>query len=241
MLVEGRNPVEEALKSDKKVSLLFVQHGLRDSPKTHRILSLARKKGVRIRKIGKNKINKLSRTFNHQGMIAKVQHETKTLLEILQELDSKDEDPFFVMIHNVLYQQNLGAIIRSAECAGCNGIIVNTSTKITPEAIRASMGATEHIPIIKESTFNAVKMLQDNAIPIVGLEASGKRTIYEEDLTGPITIIVGGEDSGITKSLVKKCDKVLKIPLYGKIESLNMSNSAAVVLFEKVRQEQSKK
>jgi 23S rRNA (guanosine2251-2'-O)-methyltransferase len=236
MQIEGRNPVLETLKSDTKVNLVLVQSRSVNAPRIREIISAARKKGIRVRKVGRNKLDKMSKTKNHQGVIAQVRRELKSLIEILDELLQADKQPFFVLINEVHHQQNLGAIIRTAECAGCSGVIIPSKTKITAEITRASMGATEHIPIIQENIFNAIKLLKKNAIKIVGLEATGTKTIYEGDLRGSIALIIGGEHSGITKSLLTKCDIVLKIPLFGKINSLNMSNAAAIALFEKIRQ-----
>lgn len=240
MQVEGRNPVIEVVKSDRPVSIIYIQARSVKSPKIREIISLARKRGIRVRKVGKNKLEKMSLTKNHQGIIANVKRIYKTLNETLTELNKNNQEPFFVLVSEVLYQQNLGAIIRSAECAGCNGVIIPKNTRVLSEAIRASMGATEHISIIRENIFNAIRLLKESAIKIVGIEVLGQKTIYEEDLRGPITIIVGGEDRGIGRSLLGKCDMVLKIPLFGKINSLNMSNATAVTLFEKVRQEHSR-
>ena len=237
MQIEGGNPVFEALKSETKVNLVLVQSRSVSSQKIREIISLARKKGIRVRKTGKNKLDKMSQTKNHQGIIAHIRRETKSLKEVIAELNKARKQPFFVLINEVHHQQNLGAIIRTAECAGSNGVIVPSKTRITTEATRASMGATEYIPVIRENIFNATKLLKENAIKIVGLEASGKKSVYQEDLTGAITIVIGGEDRGITRSLLTRCDIVLKIPLFGKINSLNMSNAAAIALFEKVRQE----
>jgi 23S rRNA (guanosine2251-2'-O)-methyltransferase len=214
-----------------------MQNDIGQTDKIKQIVSLAKKNGVRLRKIGRHKLDKLSRTKNHQGVIARVRRDFLSLNEILDKLDQEDKIPFFVMISEVLYQQNLGAIIRTAECAGCTGVIIPKKTRINEEAARASMGAVEHVEIIKENLFNAIKILKKKGVPVVGLEADGKRSIYETNLVGPITIIIGGEHSGIGKSLEAKCDLVLKIPLFGKINSLNMSNAAAIALFEKVRQE----
>lgn len=241
MQIEGRNPVFEALQSATKVHLVLVQSRSVKAPRIREIISLARKKGVRVRKVSSNQLKKISRTGNHQGVIAHVQRETKTLTEVLEELNQSGKQAFFVLLNEVHHMQNLGAIIRTAECAGASGVIVPPKTEITTEVTRAAMGATEHIPVISENIFNAIKILKNNAIRIVGLEASGTKTIFKTDLTGAITIIIGGEHSGITRSLLSKCDLVLKIPLFGKINSLNMSNAAAIVLFEKVRQEISKK
>ncbi|MDD3647237.1 MAG: 23S rRNA (guanosine(2251)-2'-O)-methyltransferase RlmB [Candidatus Dojkabacteria bacterium] len=237
MQIEGRNPVYELLNSENPVSIVFMQNDIGQTDKIKQIVSLAKKNGVRLRKIGRHKLDKLSRTKNHQGVIARVRRDFLSLNEILDKLDQEDKIPFFVMISEVLYQQNLGAIIRTAECAGCTGVIIPKKTRINEEAARASMGAVEHVEIIKENLFNAIKILKKKGVPVVGLEADGKRSIYETNLVGPITIIIGGEHSGIGKSLEAKCDLVLKIPLFGKINSLNMSNAAAIALFEKVRQE----
>ena len=237
MQVEGRNPVLEVLRSDKKVSIIFIQNNLKHTDKIKEIVSLAHKKGVRIRKIGKNQIQNKSKTKNHQGIIAATTQTFHSLREVIAKTRKNREKPFFVILNQVLYQQNLGAIIRSAECAGCNGVIIPKSVRMTEESIRASMGATEHISIIRENLFNAMRILKEEDIKIVGLEAEGESYIYDANLTGAIAFVIGGEHSGVTKSIMAKCDIVIKIPIFGKIGSLNMSNAAAIALFEKVRQE----
>jgi 23S rRNA (guanosine2251-2'-O)-methyltransferase len=237
MQIEGRNPVLETLRAGKKISVLYIQHKIVQTEKIREILKRAQKKGIRIQKVGKNNLTRMSKTKVHQGVIAKIKYEAKSLREVLLDVEEQNREPFFIMTNEVLYQHNLGAIVRSAEVGGCNGVIVPLKTKITAEAVRASMGATEHIPIIKENIFSAVKILTDEGIKIVGLEASGDTYLYDEDLTGPICILIGGENIGITRALIKKCHSVLKIPIFGKINSLNMSNAAAVAIFEKVRQE----
>jgi 23S rRNA (guanosine2251-2'-O)-methyltransferase len=237
MQIEGRNPVLEALKSDQKVSIVYIQNNIVKSDKVRDIIRAANSKGIRVRKIGRNNLDKHSRTKSHQGVIAKVFYKFFSLNEVLEELSETKKQPFFVMMNNVLYQHNLGAIIRTAECAGCTGVIIPKTVKLTEDALRSSMGAANHIPVIKENLLNAIKILKSYDITVAGLEASGEETIYETNLAGPIAVLVGEEHSGITKSFLSKCDKVIKIPLFGKINSLNMSNAAAVTIFEKVRQE----
>ena len=237
MYIEGRNPVLEAVQSDKKISNIFLQHNIALVPKIKLIMSFARSKGIRVKKVSKKQLDRLSKTKNHQGIIAIMEHRTLGLQEVLNELDREQKTPFFVIINEVLYQYNLGAIIRNAECAGCTGIIISPNTKITAEAARASMGAIVYIPLISENIFNAIKILKGYAVKIVGLETSGEKTIYEENLKGSLAIVIGGEDVGISKSMLPKLDIVLKIPLFGKINSLNMSNALAITLFEKKRQE----
>jgi 23S rRNA (guanosine2251-2'-O)-methyltransferase len=235
--IEGRNPVAEALKSDQKISIIYIQNKIVKTDKIREIISLAHKKGIRVRKVGRNNLNKYSLTNNHQGVIAKGRYEFSSLNEILEKNIKKGKQAFYVMINEVLYQHNLGAIIRTAECAGCSGVIIDKNTKLTEDAVRTSMGATGHIPVIRENLFNAIKIFNKHDIRIIGIEADTKKTIYAADLKGPVCFIVGGEHSGITKSFLAKCDLVLKIPLFGKINSLNMSNATAITLFEKVRQE----
>ncbi len=236
MQIEGRNPVYEALKSGREISVIYIQNKI-SKDKIKEIISLAGKRGIRVRRCSRNKLNKISQTSVHQGVIAIGKYHFFTLQEILEELEAKGKAPFFLMVNEVLYQHNLGALIRTAECAGCDGVIISKNTKVLPTTIRTSMGATEYIPIIKENIFNAIKMLNKYAIRVIGLEASGTQNLYKTNLRGPLAFIVGGENSGITKSILAKCDCVLKIPLFGKIGSLNMSNAAALALFEKVRQE----
>lgn len=237
MQIEGRNPVNEALKSGRQISVVYVQSRVAKSPKVREIVSQAIKKGIRVRKMTSTFLDKISLTSSHQGVIAIEKRKIQRLQEVLDGLYEKGKTPFFVIINEVLYQQNLGAIIRSAECAGCTGVIIPLNTKVTSEAIRASMGAIEYIPVINWNLFNAMKTLKNEGVKIIGLEATGTKTIYEEDLRGGIAILVGGEDRGITPSVLKHCDIVAKIPLFGKINSLNMSNATAVALFEKVRQD----
>lgn len=237
MYIEGRNPVYEAVKSGNPIRRIYIVTGGAKSQKIREIVSEATKSGIRIQKVGKKKIDHMSRTGNHQGIIADVKRHYQKLSDMLEKLREADKDPFFVLVNDVLYQQNLGAIIRTAECAGCTGVIIPNKIKVTERVVRASMGATEHIPIIKASLFNAIKLLKDAGIWVYGLEADGQQTIYEKDLTGPVTIVIGSEDEGLGRSVGKKCNDVIKIPLFGKINSLNMSNATAVTLFEKARQE----
>jgi len=236
--IEGRNPAYEALNSDTDtITQLYIQGKSAASPKVREIISLAQKQGVRIRKVSSRRLDRMSQTHAHQGVIAKVKKVKVRLIDELLKLDEKGVDPFFVMFNEVLYQQNLGAIIRTAECAGCSGVIIPLKTKFTAEAVRASMGGTEHISLINENFFNAIKLLKNYAVKTVCLDVTGKKSIYEEDLRGPLAFIVGGEDRGISRTVIDKCDIVLNIPIFGRINSLNMSNAAAVALYEKVRQE----
>jgi len=237
MQIEGRNPVYEAIKAEKQISVIYVESKITGSPKIREILSTAYKRGIRVNKVTRPKLDRISHTKVHQGIIAIRKRDFYKLGDVLRDLEKTRKPAFFVIINEVLYQQNLGAIIRSAECAGASGVIIPMNIQITSECIRASMGAIEHIPVINSNTFNAIKSLQNFGARVFALEADGDKYIYEEDLSGDLAIIIGGENKGVSKPILSKCDGVLKIPLFGQVNSLNMSNATAIALFEKVRQD----
>lgn len=238
MQIEGRNPVLESLLSKREFSFLKIQKGIKIDVKLKRILDLARSKRIRIEEMDRKKLDKMSETGAHQGVIGIVRdRKTKTFSELIKLIDERKETPFLIYVREALYEFNLGAIIRTAECAGMQGVIVPPNRDITPQVIRASMGASEHIQIVKGSLFQIIKEAKDYGIKVIGIELSGEKNIYEADLTGPILFVVGGEDKSLSTEVGKKVDEVVKIPMRGKVNSLNMSVAAAVVIYEKVRQD----
>jgi 23S rRNA (guanosine2251-2'-O)-methyltransferase len=239
MQIEGRNPVLESLHSKREFERLKVQEGIKIDMKIKRILDLARSKKIYIEEVPKKKLDKMSETGVHQGVIAIArERKPKTFEELLKMIQDKGEQPFLIYIREVLYEHNLGAIIRSAECAGVQGVIVPPSTEISAQVIRASMGASEHVQIVKGSLFQIIKEAQKNGIKTVGIEISGEKSLYKTDLRGPVMIFVGGEDRGLSKEIIDKLDETVKIPMRGKVNSLNMSVAAAITIYEKVRQDQ---
>ncbi len=239
MQIEGRNPVLESLLSKREFSFLKIQKGIQMDTKLKRILDLAHSKRVRIEELDRKTLDRMSQTGVHQGVIAIVrERRSKTFSELLKMIEDRKEAPFLVYVREVLYEHNLGAIIRTAECAGAQGILVPPNTEITPQVIRASMGSAEHIQIVKGSLFQIIKEAKKNGIKTVGIEITGGQSLYEADLTGPIMIFVGGEDRGLSQEIIDKLDETVKIPMKGKVNSLNMSVAAAVAIYEKVRQEE---
>jgi 23S rRNA (guanosine2251-2'-O)-methyltransferase len=239
MQIEGRNPVLELLRTDKDVTALHIQHHINQDTKINAILKKAKKKDVRIYRRDRKALDKMSQTGNHQGVIAVYKRvETVNLDELIDNLRASDLPFRGVYIREAYHEHNIGAIIRSAEAAGFNAIIMPPKMNVTPQIVRASMGATEHINIYSESLFPLIKKFRSEGIKVVGIERADNSVIHTEaDLTGDILLIIGGEDRELSTSVIEKIDQVVEIPMRGKVNSLNMSVAAALVIFEVSRQD----
>lgn len=236
--IEGRNPVIELLRSKRWVHKVIVQEGINVDSKINEILKRAENRGVFIMRKPRKYLDKISQTQSHQGVIAQADFDTSKFADVIAENITHGKANTFIYVREALYENNIGAIARSAEAAGFSGIILPPKTKITAPMLRTSMGALTNIKIINESLFSAIKTAQKNLIKVVGIERTEQGDYYDSDLTGPIMFIIGGEDRELSEPVTKKCDFVVNIPMYGKINSLNMSVAAAVVIFEKLRQEE---
>ena len=235
--IEGRNPVLEALKANNSIYRIFLEEGIAKSAKIVEILKLARVNKIEIVKRGRKKLQGLSRTSSHQGVIAFAESlPAFSLKGILQNCYHKEKDPFIVILPEVLHNYNLGAVARTAEAAGADCLIVSKRTKIDAAVSRASMGAIEYLPIVQESLYSALEILKKDGIKLVAAEAEAKTIYSKTKLTGPIALLVGSEDRGLTDTLLKKIDLSVKIPDEGKVGSLNLSVAAALLIFEVVRQ-----
>ncbi len=236
MQIEGRNPVLEALKADNTslIKKIFVEKNINQkNNKIKTILSLARKRHIDVKFLKKYLLDKKSQTKNHQGVIAiKKILVSKTFSDLTNERNA-----FLIYIREALYEHNIGAIIRTAEIFNMTGVILPPKIKITPQIVRASMGATEHINIINYNLFQAIKMAKDKNISVIGIERSSKATdLTKVKLKLPIMLIIGGEDRSLSKEILNKCDKTIMIPMKGKINSLNMSVAAAITIYEIFKQ-----
>lgn len=234
MKVEGRNAVLELLKSDKSVDKLLMQRGAEGS--AGRIFAMAREKNIRVQFADARALDRESETGRHQGVIAFVsEYEYADLSELTAP---KDSPRFVVVCDGVEDVHNLGSILRVAECAGADGVIIpkNKSAQVTGAVVRISEGAANHIRVARVPGVNyAVDELKKAGFWVYGLEADGE-DIYSCDLTGDIALVVGGENSGIAALTRKKCDKILSLPLYGKVNSLNASVALGAAAYEAVRQ-----
>lgn len=241
--VEGRNAVIELLKSDRTINKIMIAKGEKQGS-IYEIIKLAKEKRIVITEVGKAKLDTISETKHHQGVIAFASPiEYKTLDDILEIAKSKNEDPFILIADEIEDPHNLGALIRTAEIAGCHGLVIpkRRSALVTEVVTKVSCGATEYLPIARVNNINeAVRDLKENGVWVVGTDGSADKLYYEQDFRGPIAIIIGSEGRGMNKLTMKSCDFLVKIPMFGHITSLNASVSGGIVLFEAVKQRMKK-
>ena len=234
MKVEGRNAVLELLKTEKTVDKLLMQRGAEKS--AGRIFAMAREKNIRVQFADVRALDRESETGRHQGVIAYVSdYEYADLADLSAP---KNGARFVVVCDGVEDVHNLGSILRVAECAGADGVVIpkNKSAQVTGAVVRISEGAANHIKVARVPGVNyAIDELKKAGYWVYGLEADGE-DIYASDLTGDIALVVGGENSGIGALTRKKCDKILSLPLCGKVNSLNASVALGAAAYEAVRQ-----
>ncbi len=237
--VEGRNAVIELLKSDRTVNKIMVARGDKQGS-INEILKLAKQNRIIVTEVDRNKLDTLSETKHHQGVIAFVAPiEYKDVDYILNVAKERGEEPFILIADEIEDPHNLGALIRSAEVAGCHGVIIpkRRAVAVTEVVSKVSVGATEYMPIARVNNINdTIRELKDKGVWIVGTDGSADTIYYKQDLTGPIAIVVGSEGRGMNKLTMKNCDFLVKIPMMGKITSLNASVSGGIVLFEALKQ-----
>lgn len=233
--IEGRNPVAEALKSGRQIDKIYVKRGEKQGSIIP-IIREAKKRGIVVVEIDNAKLNEMSETKNHQGVIALVAPvEYATVDEILEIARSKGEAPFVVILDRINDPHNLGSIIRTANCAGVHGVIISKhdSVSVTATAAKASAGAVEFTPVARVNNLaKTIDELKEAGLWITGADAAGDRSIYEADFKGGTAIVVGSEGMGISRLVAEKCDFLVKIPMKGNVNSLNASVAAALMIYE---------
>lgn len=233
--IEGRNPVAEALKSGRQIDKLYVKRGEKQGSIIP-IIREAKKRGIVISEVDGAKLNEMSETKNHQGVIALVSPtEYVSVEEILEAARQKGEAPFVVILDRINDPHNLGSIIRTANCAGVHGVIISKhdSVSVTATAAKASAGAVEFTPVARVNNLaKTIDELKEAGLWITGADAAGDRSIYEADFKGPVAIVVGSEGQGISRLVAEKCDFLVKIPMKGNVNSLNASVAAALMIYE---------
>ena len=235
MKIEGKNAVEELIKSGKAVEKVIVQNGMRDSA-SQNLTNFIRSKKIKIQFADKSCLDRESLEGRHQGFIAFTEdYKYSSTQEVL---NSCDENSIILILDGIVDPHNLGSIIRVSECAGVKGVFIgkNRSASVNESVIRISQGSANHVKIVKVTNINnLIDELKENGFWIYALEVGGQN-IYKTDLKGKIAIIVGGEDTGVNSLTKKKSDVVLEIPLQGNVNSLNASVACGVAVFEAVRQ-----
>jgi len=236
--LEGRNAVLEALNGNRTIDKIFVKKGdIEGSIKV--IIAKAREKGIVIQEVDKMKLDEMSQSRNHQGVIAACPaHEYVEVSDIINNARKKGEEPFIIILDNVKDPHNLGAIMRTAECAGAHGIIIpkRRAVGLTGIVSKTSAGAIEYVPVARVTNIvQAIEELKKEGIWIACGETHG-RPYFKGELKGAVALVIGGEDEGVGKLISKKCDFSIKIPMYGEISSLNASVAAGLLMYEVVRQ-----
>jgi 23S rRNA (guanosine2251-2'-O)-methyltransferase len=234
-LVEGRNAVIELLKSEKTIEQIMVAKGITEGS-INKIFGLAKDKKVVVKEVDRKKLDLLSETGAHQGVMAIITpYNYSSVEEILALAKEKNEDPFIVILDELEDPHNLGSLVRTAELCGVHGIIIpkRRNVGVTATVYKASAGAIEHMKIAKVTNINMIiDELKEKGIWVYGADIDGEDYSYQTNFSGPCAIIVGSEGKGMSKLTKEKCDKLVKIPMVGKINSLNASVAGGIMMYE---------
>ena len=238
-IIEGRNAVIEALRAGTAVDKVYIAKGETDATLGH-IASTARGKGIVVVEADRRKLDAMSVTHSHQGVIAVAAvREYASVSDILQSALDKGEAPLVVVCDELSDPHNLGAVIRTAEAAGAHGVIIpkRRSAGLTAIVAKTSAGAVSYLPVARVANLTALlRELKEEGLWVFGTAADGSTSLYQADLKGPAAIVIGSEGNGMSRLVREQCDFLVSIPMRGQVNSLNASAAAAVVLYEAVRQ-----
>lgn len=242
-VIEGRNAVIEALRAGTAIDKIYLAKGETDSALGH-IASTARAQGVVVVETDRRRLDNMSRTRAHQGVIAVAAVRAyASIEEILARAEERGEPPLLVLCDELSDPHNLGAVIRTAECAGAHGVVIpkRRSAGLTAVVAKTSAGAVSYLPVARVPNLTAlIKQLKKQGVWIFGAAMDGSTELYDADLKGPAAIVIGSEGSGMSRLVTEACDFTVSIPMKGKINSLNASAAAAILLYEAVRQRRSR-
>lgn len=236
--IEGRQAVLEALEVKRPIDRILIKKG-KISGNINDILDLAAANGVMYQLVPKERLDTLAQGKNHQGVIALCPQQAYVSVDdILEAAAEKNEDAFILLLDSIMDPHNLGAIIRSAECAGVHGVIIpkRRAVGLTGVVARVSSGALEHMKVAQVTNLNqTIEYLKEKGLWIFCADMGGE-TVFKQNMTGPIGVVIGGEGNGVSQKIKENCDHVVSIPTKGHVDSLNASVAAGVVLYEVVRQ-----
>lgn len=237
--LEGRNSVLEAIKSNRSINKILIAKGNKEGS-INQIYALAKEKKIVIQEVDKSRLDTISTTFSHQGVIAYVAYKDYVEVEdILKVAEEKNEPPFIIILDEITDAYNLGSMLRTANAVGAHGVIIPKRRAVGLSSLvsKASAGAIEYVPVARVTNIaQTIDFLKSQNIWIAGTDLSGKKTFYDEDLSGAIALVVGSEGAGIGKLVLDKCDYVLNLPMVGEISSLNAAVAGGIVMYEVLRQ-----
>lgn len=238
-VIEGRNAVIEALRAGRAIDKIYIQKGEPDKTLGH-IASKARQAGCVVVDADRRKLDSMSLTHSHQGVIALAAvREYCTVADILAIAEKRGEPPFVLLCDEISDPHNLGAIIRTAEAAGVHGIVIpkRRSAGVTSIVEKTSAGAVEHMAVARVANLSsAIRELKEAGLWIYGTAADGAQGLWQTDLTGPVCLVIGSEGEGMSRLVSESCDFLVSIPMRGKVSSLNAGAAAAILIYEILRQ-----
>lgn len=234
-VIIGKNPIFEALKSDNKIERIFVA-AKENKHSFVEIFDIANEKGIQIQEVDRKKLDSLSPGGTHQGIVAIIEDfKYSTIEDVVESARSKEQKPFLLLLDGITDVHNLGAIIRSAECAGVHGVVIpeRRAAQITDTTAKTSAGALEYMPVVQVKNLNAtIQELKKMGFWIYGADMDGDSLYYNESYNDSVAIVIGSEGKGISRLVRENCDTIIEIPLKGKINSLNASCAASIIMFE---------
>lgn len=237
-VIEGRNAVIEAFRAGKTIDKLFVLEYCKEGS-MNTVLREAKKQGTVINYVKRERLDQMSETGKHQGVIAYIAaYEYGSVEDILKKAEDKGEQPFVIILDDIEDPHNLGAIIRTANLAGAHGVIIpkHRASGLTATVVKASAGAINYTPVAKVTNISkTIEELKEKGLWFVCADMDGT-TMYDLDLKGPIGLVIGNEGKGVSRLVKEKCDFIAKVPMFGDIDSLNASVAAGVLAYEIVRQ-----
>ena len=231
--IEGRNPVIDAIKNDREIDKIMIANSAKEGS-IKKIIGMAKEKNIVIQYVDKHKLDEVSTSHSHQGVIAQVsEYKYWELDELIESVKAKNEDPFFIILDEITDPHNLGSIIRTADAVV---IPKRRSVHITPVVAKASAGAVEYVPVCKVTNIvNTIKKLKGEGLWIAAADMDGQ-TFYEQNLTGALGLVIGSEGFGISRLVKQNCDFTVKMPMIGNVTSLNASVAAGILLYEIFKQ-----
>ncbi len=241
--IEGRNPVQEVLRAGREIDKIWIAKGEKNGS-IHAIIRMAREKRIPFQEVERAKLDALSETGAHQGVVAFcAAHEYHSVEDILALAEEKGEKPFLVLCDKITDPHNLGSIIRTANCAGVHGVVIpkNGSVSLNATVAKTSAGAVEYTKVARVTNLaRTIDDLKAQNIWVIGTDGSGEADLYHADFSGGVALVIGSEGEGMSRLVREKCDFLVRIPMHGEITSLNASVAASLFMYEVVRHREGK-
>lgn len=238
-ILEGRNPILEALKAGRSINKLLIAKGDREGS-INQIIAMAREKGIVVQEVERSKLDTISESHGHQGVIAMAAVRNYVEVEdILKAAEEKGEPPFLIILDGIKDAYNLGSILRTSDAVGAHGVVIpkRRAVGLTPVVSKASAGAVEYVPVARVTNIvQTIEYLKSRNVWVVGTDLSGGSPFYSNDLSGALALVIGSEGEGMSRLTAEKCDFIVNIPMRGQISSLNAAVAGAVVMYEVLKQ-----